>query len=98
MRTEIQARKRHAGFPQHGAEALLHGVQLLEREQAASHAGLVADDHQRVAAGMQLAQSLGCAGEEAQPSGVIQVAAIDHDRAVAVEDDGAGEARCGHAS
>ena len=58
--------------------------------EAAADAGLVGDDHQRVAGVAEAAERLRDAGEDAHPVGVGEVAGVLDQRAVAVEEEGRG--------
>ena len=82
----VNPRETRADVLDHALEPRIHGGHPLQGEVAAAHAGLVGDDDEAVAVVVQPFEALGGARREFQSRRVVQVAAIDYHRSVAIED------------
>src|SRR4029077_9168498 len=76
VRAEVDAGDARPGSLDHLQQPRVHLAGALKRQTAASDAGLVADDDERVPAFVPQAQALGGARQEAQLRRIVEVAAI----------------------
>ena len=95
MRANINPLEPGARLADHRSQARIHVVEALQRKHPATDAGLIGDDDQPVALRIHQAQALRGSWQKFQAGSIVEIAAIDDQGAVAIEQDHAAMPRRG---